>query len=64
MYFPGSDVSFNGNSDAAGKPLSTCVELVAASVTFTGNAASYIDTSGCGALGMPQPMAQIVRLVE
>ncbi|WP_027133149.1 pilus assembly protein TadG-related protein [Geminicoccus roseus] len=61
MYFPKSYVKFNGNSSVAG---STCTALIGGTLDFTGTADTYVEVSGCAALGAGIPRAQVVRLVE
>ena len=57
MYFPGSSVTFIGNS---GVNAPTCSEMVGYSMNFTGN--SNFDISGCSAQNVAQ--TRTVRLAQ
>jgi hypothetical protein len=56
LFFPNSDVTWSGN--AAGN--SNCTEIVAKSLTFTGN--TYLNVSGCAPSLVP--VSQLVLLVQ
>jgi hypothetical protein len=60
MYFPSSDVTYNGNMTAT----TPCVVLVAQSVSLSGNSSTALDNSGCGTYGTPVTRTRLVRLVE
>src|SRR5579875_289935 len=49
IYMPSQQVSFNGGSSHA----TTCLQLIALSVTFSGNSDTYITQSGCSADNLP-----------
>jgi hypothetical protein len=49
IYMPDQSVTFVGGS----AQLTTCLQLIALSVTFQGNSNTYITQSGCGTLGLP-----------
>lgn len=57
LYFPGQQVSFQGNTSNAGG----CTRIIADTVTFTGDATLG---NACAALGLAAPGAQPPRLVE
>src|SRR5579875_453246 len=49
IYMPSQQVSFNGGSSQA----TTCLQLIALSVTFSGNSDTYITQTGCSADNLP-----------
>jgi Flp pilus assembly protein TadG len=49
IYMPDQQVSFNGGSNQA----TTCLQLIALDVTFSGNTNTYITQSGCSADNLP-----------
>jgi hypothetical protein len=49
IYMPSQQVTFNGGSSQA----TTCLQLIALSVTFSGNSNTYITQSGCSADNLP-----------
>ena len=61
IYAPNAAVSYGGNTSASA-PASGCFQLIAASVTFFGNA--KLDDSKCVADGAPTPEVDYVRLVQ
>jgi hypothetical protein len=62
LYFPSQDLTFSGNASVGNAALSACIEIVAYSVTFTGNSAA--DLSSCGADGTNVALPQSVHMVE
>jgi hypothetical protein len=56
MFFPNSDVTWNGNAATN----DNCTEIIAKSLTFTGN--TYLNVSGCSANLLPN--SQLVLLVQ
>jgi hypothetical protein len=56
LYLPVADVTFQGNPS-----VSACGELIAASISFNGNAT--FTNSGCTSNGIPVPTSQVVQLV-
>jgi hypothetical protein len=61
VYVPNAPVTYQGNSSAS-TPNPGCYQVIAYSVTFSGN--TKLDESGCPALGSGQPQVQYVRLVQ
>jgi hypothetical protein len=61
VYVPNTPVTYGGNS-SGGTPNPGCFQVIAYSVTFSGN--TKLDESGCPALGAAQPQVQYVRLVQ
>jgi len=61
IYAPNAAVSYGGNTSASA-PAPGCFQLIAASVTFFGNA--KLDDSKCVADGAPTPEVDYVRLVQ
>jgi Flp pilus assembly protein TadG len=61
IYAPTAAVTFQGNPtlNLGGN---NCGEIVAASITWAGNAT--FDDSGCKAAGVPVPQTQVVQLVQ
>lgn len=49
IYMPSQNVTFNGGTSGT----TSCLQLIAQSVTFLGNSSSYITQSGCSTLGIP-----------
>lgn len=60
FYFPSTPLSWNGNNATSGA--STCVEIVARTVSFSGNSA--LDNSGCAALGVKPVLTTAATLGE
>jgi hypothetical protein len=61
VYVPNAPVTYQGNSSAS-TPNPGCFQVIAYSVTFSGN--TKLDESGCPALGAGQLQVQYVRLVQ
>jgi Putative Flp pilus-assembly TadE/G-like len=61
VYVPNTPVTYGGNSSGS-TPNPGCFQVIAYSVTFSGN--TKLDESGCPALGAAQPQVQYVRLVQ
>ena len=61
MYFPSSDVTYNGNMATGPNP---CTALVGQSISLSGNSSTSIDNSGCETYGTPLSQTRLVRLVE
>jgi hypothetical protein len=57
LYFPKQGVEFSGNNGTT-----SCSQIVARTVTFTGN--SYISNAGCQAAGVQPVTVKAARLVE
>ncbi len=57
LYFPGAEVQWSGNNAT-----SNCIQVVARTVTFTGN--SRLDVGGCPAAGVAPIQITAARLVE
>jgi hypothetical protein len=49
MYLPSQQVSFIGGSSQS----TTCAQLIALTVSFSGNSDSFLTLSGCSAAGIP-----------
>lgn len=49
IYMPDQQVSFNGGTSG----VTTCLQLIALDVTFSGNSNTYITQSGCSADNLP-----------
>lgn len=64
VYAPNANVTLTGNSSSTNSLPSTCFEIVASTVGFTGNAG--FTNSGCGSLGVPvlDNSPVVARLVE
>ncbi|WP_448187481.1 pilus assembly protein TadG-related protein [Azospirillum sp. sgz301742] len=60
FYFPSQQVKWNGNNTTSGS--STCIEIVAKTVDFSGNSA--LDNSGCSALGVKPVLTTAATLGE
>jgi Putative Flp pilus-assembly TadE/G-like len=61
VYVPNTPVTYGGNSSGS-TPNPGCFQVIAYSVTFSGN--TKLDESGCAALGSGQLQVQYVRLVQ
>ena len=57
IYFPGQEVEWTGNNTQT-----NCIEIVAREVTFTGN--SYLDVSGCAAMGTKTIQLTVAKVIE
>ena len=57
MYFPSSDITYNGNSTLTSQ---SCTVLVARSITFSGN----VSNTGCTTFGTSPTVTYAIRLVE
>lgn len=60
LYFPSTQLNWNGNNATAGA--STCMEIVARTVNFSGNSA--LENSGCSALGVKPVLTTAATLGE
>ena len=60
VYFPNQEINFSGGNEGT----STCLQIVALRVGFSGNSALDSDGSACAAAGVPSIDIQEVRLVE
>ena len=60
FYFPSTELSWYGNNATSGA--STCIEIVARTVNFSGNSA--LDNSGCAALGVKPVLTTAATLGE
>lgn len=58
MFFPNVNLTWNGNSAASNH----CTEIVAYTLTFTGNNATNLDFAGCPAATLPK--SQTILLVN
>ena len=61
VYVPNAPLTYGGNSSATA-PNPGCYQIIAYSVTFSGN--TKIDESGCPALGASSPDVRYVQLVQ
>jgi len=61
VYVPNTPVTYGGNTSGS-TPNPGCFQVIAYSVTFSGN--TKLDESGCAALGSGQLQVQYVRLVQ
>jgi hypothetical protein len=60
IYFPNSDIVYQGNSEING----SCVQILADQVTFTGNTELELGSSCTGAGTKPLLTGQIAKIVE